>query len=271
MFPGIEIPQRPEPKEKDTKEFLGGAMQWIKNLFTSEGKTEKDESSLKKFSKTLYGAALGILSLFSDKPKPQTEALADLRQDVSVAQTQDQLEQLQSSIQPLFDHTQIESEPYKTSDRTGVTLCSGTALLNLRKMGAFKDKDFFSAKLAVEKLTKNPDMVFTGIPSGDAIDVRNFYIMSNHIQKIPGSTTNEAIPGKLDASGKNLADILVDSTSPWEHRAVAFKSVKDGHWYILDPYRAGQSTKPLPLEQYKAKIMFAIPLSTQSIKAPLVA
>jgi hypothetical protein len=149
--------------------------------------------------------------------------------------------------------------------KTGVTLCSGTALKNLRQVGC---THIFRAKDALRELDRNPDATFTGIPQGNAIDVMNFYRKSRHHPKIAGTPSNKDLPDKLDSSGKKIADILVDSSSPYEHRAVAFKSLKDGHWYILDPYRSGRSQKPIPFALYRGKVEFAVPL--QADTAPSV-
>lgn len=230
---------------------------WFKDLFT--------KSKEKGLGATLMGPFVGFLRFLDtlgkkDEKSAPTET-ARPAEAPAVAETQTQLEQLQSSLPALFDHTKFESKPYEVSERTGITLCSGTALKNLEMLGF---GHFFRAKDALESLKKNPNQSFEGIPTGDAIDVRNFYIQSRQHEKITGGTTNDGITSKLDSFGKPIADILVDSTSPYDHRAVAFKSSKDRKWYILDPYRADRSTKPIPFEQYQGKILLAIPLRPDS-------
>lgn len=266
----FELPKSPERKptqglleqlKEATVENSKKVLDWFKELFT---KTK--EKGLKA---TLMGPFVGFLnfmdSLGKNEPNPQ-EALREADRPAPTPEIRGQLDTLRSALPSLFDHTQLESDPYEVSERTKVTLCSGTAFKNLRKMGC---AHYFSATVALKALANDPDANWPGIPSGDAIDVMNFYKQSRHHPKITGTPSNRDLPAHLDATGKNLADILVDSSSPYEHRAVAFKSVSDGHWYILDPYRADKSQKPIPFADYKGKIEFAVPLTADT--APAIA
>ncbi|MBI5422122.1 hypothetical protein HZA44_03235 [Candidatus Peregrinibacteria bacterium] len=266
----FELPKSPvrkptqgllEQLKEVTVEHSKKVFDWFKELFT---KTK--EKGLKA---TLMGPFVGFLnfmdSLGKNEPASKEEPQETVRSNPEI---RGQLDTLRSALPSLFDHTQLESEPYEVSERTKVTLCSGTALKNLQKVGC---THFFSATVALKALEKDPEATFDGVPSGDAIDVMNFYKKSPRHRKIPGTALNRDLPAQLDTTGKYLADILVDSSSPYEHRAMAFKSVSDGHWYILDPYRADKSQKPIPFADYKGKIEFAVPLTADTAPAMALA
>ncbi len=203
----------------------------------------------KGFLEAVFGPWLAILSALKkpespDKPnEPETQKPAEAPRAPEIQTQLGELVAENAGISKL-DHTVLKSEKYdtvtnidkKTEKKTITTLCSGTALKNLYKLGC---RHIFSAATAVEDLIKDPNKKFEGLPSGDAYKVRSFYNMSRYHFKIPGGLNakeNRNLVPHLDASGMNVADVLVRTGSDYDHRATAFKSLVDGRWYVLDPY-----------------------------------
>jgi hypothetical protein len=249
-----------EPKEQlrrlreDT--FPNRILDWFKSLFTKP-ETRED-------GKTLWGSFIGFLSALGREKEPDAPKGSEPQKPIEthhLAETQTQLDQLAQNMGmgPL-DHTQLKSEEYEMNKDKTITLCSGTALKNLYKLGC---RHVFSASSAVEDLKKDQNKKFDGLPSGDAYMVRNFYTMSKFHTKITGGLNakeNDKLVAPLDASGMRVADVLVDSRSDYNHRASAFKSSVDGHWYVLDPYRQNKNPDPIRLEQYSGNIEFVVPM-----------
>ncbi len=274
MFPGVEIPQRPEPKDtkgtleqlkESTVEGYRKIFDWFKNLFTKNKVESPTDPNKKGFLATMMGPFVGILNFIDSlgkKKEGNTETTTETNPETPAApETAAQLEQLAQNINltPL-DHTKLKSEPYEMNKDQTITLCSGTGLKNLYKLGC---RHIFKASEAVEDLKKDQNKKFDGLPSGDAYMVRNFYTMSRYHTKITGGLNakeNHKLVAPLDASGMRVADVLVDSRSDYNHRASAFKSSVDGHWYVLDPYRHDRSPDPIRIEEYQGNIEFVVPM-----------
>jgi hypothetical protein len=287
MFPGIEIPQQPEPKNKDIKESLG---KLEREIFTKEG--------LKNF----FGAIVGILNILGrpekkDKAKDAltSEALTELQEQVGqqAPEAQGQLTQLAQEINPQsFDQTKTESSGFeKGSD--GWTLCSGTAFKNLNKLVSGLKP--VSAKGVVDALTKNTppsqisdlnirrviearlkgenpvDLGF--VPQGNADEIEFYFQRTSRLMGknyITGANYQE-MTSELTSNGFSVCDIVVAGSTKYDHRCVGFLG-HDKKWYILDPYfSSDHSTKPIPFEKYNNRIVIVVGMRAAPGTIPLVA
>jgi len=172
-----------------------------------------------------------------------------------------------------FDHRTFKSAPFERGAPTekyprGITLCAKTAYLTLKEAGFTQ---FFPAQKAFKALTEGRDFNQVGLPSGDAWEVRDYYMVSTKFKKIVGA--NEYIGGELAKSSANVIDLVVKSRNmDHSHRAVAIRSSVDGKLYVYDPYSASHGKiaeqderrrGPIPFEDYKGKILIAIPLEVR--------
>lgn len=165
-----------------------------------------------------------------------------------------------------LDHTKIHSAPFEKGN-DGITLCAKTSNANLKQFGFDR---FFSATAAIAALNAGRPFDTTGLPSGHAHHIMDYYIKSNRFEKFVGS--NEKIYNQLKGNTRNVAHLVVKSSSmKWEHSAIAFRSETDGNWYVLDPYRSGRSQEPIPFEKYSGNIKIAVPLSASKNPSKAIA
>lgn len=256
----IEKPKHKQDREQLKKEVEetkknASLLGWFKSFF--------EKIKEKGLKAALVGSLVGLLNMIIGKKAETSNEGGDEKEpSFSLEEIGKWIEGI--SPQKEFDHNQIISAPFergKPSEKypKGVTLCSKTAYLNLVRLGGFRHGDFFNAKHALKEGRPR-----AGIPVGDAHDVMDYY-MKFDLEKYVG-TPNKVIIDQLKTSVSNLVDLVVKSSSyKWEHRAVAFRSNADGNWYVLDPYRAGRSEKPVPIEEYSGNIKIAVPLSVSSI------
>lgn len=152
---------------------------------------------------------------------------------------------------------------------SGWTLCSGTAMGNLKKLvqlsGSEKKKvvvirNLNDIKRIIKSVKDDPSLSLKDfIPQGDADKVEYFYQKTQAEMKFG---LKEDMIKALDASGKTLCDVVTHGSSKYGHRSVGFKAT-DGKWYVIDPYKKynGQiSTKPIPFEEYDLRVKFVVPI-----------
>lgn len=114
----------------------------------------------------------------------------------------------------------IKSQPFYKNASTGVTRCSATAKFNWLDFGvelpSWDAYDAWSKVPSVSSYNKTiPDWKKTEKPNSNwpAISIDSF----------------------LPSDDSNFADIYIESSSDYGHRAIAFKD-NLWQWYILDPY-----------------------------------
>lgn len=119
----------------------------------------------------------------------------------------------------------------------------------------------------VEKYSNWFDRLFTSLPAEKIWDMtycsrtarKNLYrlwVPSSNVPHWPSAIDSMKLyrtPRYDDISeipsSANILDLFVDSTSPYEHRAVAYK--KNWEWWlVLDPYFKWGDTRPIPAEEY---------------------
>lgn len=64
----------------------------------------------------------------------------------------------------------------------------------------------------------------------------------------------------------NVLDLFVDSSSPYEHRAVAYLKKWQG-WMVLDPYSKWSGISPMPLDKYLSskKVLWIFPHTSTKV------
>jgi len=298
MFPGMEIPQWPESKDKDTKESLGQLaadvpkkiFEWFKNYFTKT----KEKGQVATLMGPLVYFVNFIVSLGKRK-EGSSEASNETSPEPTPPEnpeTTAQLNQLANQIEvPSFDQTKIESTGFEIGN-DGWTLCSGTACKTINKLvPGLKN---VKAKDVVEALTKNtppsqiPDpnvrrvveanqkgenpVALGFVPQGNADEVELYFartsrLMGNNL--IQGANYKE-MQDQLTSRGFSVCDIIVAGSTKYDHRAVGFLG-HDGKWYILDPYfKPDHSTKPIPFEQYNNRIVIVVGMRAAPGTTPAV-
>lgn len=238
-----------KPDTESRLEALAGTIE------TDEGEPEVTDSELEE-----------ILKKESESTKPKSKPY-DLNAFKHIGKekkkedmTPEEIDERENDPRRLIGYIKAES---------GWTLCSGTAMGNLKKLvqlsGSEKKKvvvirNLDDIKRIIKSVKDDPSLSLKDfIPQGDADKVEYFYQKTQAEMKFG---LKEDMIEALDASGKTLCDVVTHGSSKYGHRSVGFKAT-DGKWYVVDPYKKykGQiSTKPIPFEEYEVRVKFVVPI-----------
>jgi hypothetical protein len=183
---------------------------------------------------------------------------------------------------------------YLKNEKTNWTLCSGTALGNLKRLidiagceekvivrvGGANDIDIIAqivgGNIDLDNLTKGQEVKVQSLFANLKLNELKSKIQNgtihlndlipqgnaNMVETFYNRTDRETKRGsptmmvkRLNDSGKTLCDIVTAGSTHYGHRSMGIKS--GGKWYVIDPYltyKNQKSTRPIPFEKY-AKIL----------------